>query len=324
VPAAKLAIDLSGPTARVLEGTFGENFKSGELAAPGDSFKAGVITDPKALGKAIRKDLLIPIGVKEERAFIIASDHICSHRILRFPSGTPSAKIEELVRGELPAQSTQIGIRWASIGELGGNIYVYAVACNRQAVESLAATVIAADLEPVVVEPRAVSVARALEQLDCVVLEIENGSLDALVIENHLPWVWHNFSLGQGSDEEATPRIAEAIKQHVGFHRRQYPESKLGSESPVLIAGDRIPGPAVQEAIGAMIEMPVRTLANPWRVPSYLPFTVYLACVGILSRREVGATDRQQERRRHLVEIDLLEPQSRPKKGRLGGLLPFR
>ncbi|TMF73236.1 MAG: hypothetical protein E6I15_11415, partial [Chloroflexi bacterium] len=87
MPASRLAVDLSGTTLRVLEGTPGGVMRCGEGAPPPGSMDHGRVVDPTLLGQALRQ-LVARTEISGNRALIAASDAIASFRVLNFSTGT--------------------------------------------------------------------------------------------------------------------------------------------------------------------------------------------------------------------------------------------
>src|SRR5579872_5482431 len=97
----RLTIDLSGDMIRVLAGIPGGPMRSAEAMAPAGSLSNGSVIQSGAVG-ALVKELASRADGKETRAMVVASDALASFRVLSFTKDTADAKIDSLVRAQLP------------------------------------------------------------------------------------------------------------------------------------------------------------------------------------------------------------------------------
>src|SRR4029077_1133540 len=157
----RLAVDLSGGTLRVLEGTPGGPMRCGESAAPAGALEGGRVLDAPALGQALRQ-LLARSDITTTRALIAASDVIASFRLLNFPKGTSDADIDAAVKVQLNLGSDRMAARHIEVAGNRDDRTIFAAVWDRQQVQTIASAVRSAGLEPAAVDLKSLCVARAI------------------------------------------------------------------------------------------------------------------------------------------------------------------
>ena len=156
---SRLAIDLSGNTVRMLAGSVGGRMKAAEAKVPASVMSDGLVLNSASLAPII-KELAAQVDGKEGKAAIAASDSLASFRIINVAKDATDAKVESLVRAQLPLDGNRMGMQRVEVAANGSERTVYAVAFDRLKVQGLAAAVRLAGLEPSVVELKSLCVAR--------------------------------------------------------------------------------------------------------------------------------------------------------------------
>jgi hypothetical protein len=279
VPVHPLAIDLSGPSLRVLEGTPGGLMRCGESSPPPGTLQSGRAIDPAALGQALRQ-LLARTEITANRAMIAASDAIASFRVASFPPGTADEEVDGWVLRQLPPPSDRMAIRRVDVRAGRGRRMVYAVAWDRAHVQSLVATVRAAGLEPAVVELKSLCVARAVPAASCIVLDMSTEPCEAVVIQDHVPRIWHSFRIA--ADGDLASDLATGLRPLLAFYRQS---GEAASDSPILIRSEQTLATPVSTRLAGMTGHAVEPLPQPPRVSAEIRFGPFLTCLGLVMRR---------------------------------------
>jgi hypothetical protein len=280
----RLAIDLSGSMIRILVGNPGSPMRCAEMPAPAGSMRGGAVEDSSAVAEVLRQ-LVARAEVKETRAMIAASDSLASFRILRFAKDITEAKIDSIVRTQLPADGIRMGVQRHEVTVNGAERTVYAVAYDRPKVQELGATVRLAGLEPTVVELKSVCVARATPVAACVVLDLDADPFEIFLIDGHLPRVCHAFKPDPKSPDRLANQIASGLRTVLSYYRRQTARANYGSEVPVLVTNERTMTVLTAATVQELVGHPVVAMPPLPRVSTEIAHGTYLACVGLLMRR---------------------------------------
>ena len=107
---SRLAIDLSGNTVRMLAGSVGGRMKAAEAKVPASVMSDGLVLNSASLAPII-KELAAQVDGKEGKAAIAASDSLASFRIINVAKDATDAKVESLVRAQLPLDGNRMGMQ---------------------------------------------------------------------------------------------------------------------------------------------------------------------------------------------------------------------
>jgi hypothetical protein len=281
---ARLAIDLSGPTIRVLVGSPGDpNMKCAEAPAPAGSMAGGAVEDSGALASVLRQ-LVARVEIKETRALVVASDALASFRVLSFARDTSEPSIDAHVRSQLPLEGGRMGMQRQELTNDGGDRTIYAVAYDRAKIQMLAATLRLAGLEPTAVELKSLCVARMAPAPACVVLDLGDPA-EIFVIDASLPRLWHTFQADPQAPDELTTSVTTAVRAALGYYRRQPEGSRFSMSSPILISTDNGFPSRIAAGLESALGHPVTPVPAPPRVPPEIRYGSFMACLGLIMRR---------------------------------------
>jgi hypothetical protein len=255
--------------------------RCGEAAATPGSMEGGRIRDAAALGQALRH-LIARTEITTTRALIAASDSIASFRVLTFPKSATDGQISSVVQSQLNLGSDRMSVRHVEVLPGRRERTVFATVWDRGQVQAIESAVKQAGLEPVAVELKALSVARALTYDSCVFLDISVDPCEAVVIEERVPRVWHAFKLESGGDLAAS--ISNGLKPALGFHKRTS-NGGFGPDSPILIRLDQPLSAQLITRIDQLTGHRVELLPQPPRVDPDVRFGPYFTCLGLVMRR---------------------------------------
>jgi hypothetical protein len=104
------------------------------------------------------------------------------------------------------------------------------------------------------------------------------------LIDEHLPRVWHSFKVANAPGEATAPSLAAPIRSALRFYRKGT-EGEFGRSVPVFVSGEQTVPAEVLTELSSLIDQPVMVLPVPARVPPYVRHSTYLACLGLLMRR---------------------------------------
>ena len=265
----------------MLEGLPGGPMRCGELSVPDGAMEGGRIVDAIAVGNTL-KLLMARTEVMSTKALIAASDVIASFRVLSFPDGTSDDAIEMAVRNQLPAADQRLAVRRVAILSDRPGRTVYATVWDREQVNAIAESARVAGVDPTVVDLKSLCVARAVPLVACIVLDVSVVPHEILLIEDHIPRVWHSFSLPAEGDLAAG--LAAGLKPVLGFYR-QVAGTAFPAGAPIVIRSDQPPASFMSARLAELCGRPVEGLPRPARVDPDLRFGPYLACVGLVMRR---------------------------------------
>lgn len=243
----------------------------------------GKVGDPAAVGQAI-KQLLARTETTESKALVAINDVAATFRTLYLPAGTTDAQVDRAAATELSLESGRIVRQWFSVAETAEQRIVYAVAWDRDAVKDVTDAVRHAGLEPAVVDLKSLCLTRTSPEPSCVILDLVANPAEIVLIDQHLPQVWHSFELPAEMKDDVAPAVTGPLGSILRFHSRTRGRDAGGSY-PVLVSAEQTIAPQVLAQISDVIEQPVRLLPPPARVPGHIRHSTYLTCIGLMMRR---------------------------------------
>jgi hypothetical protein len=281
---SRLAIDLSSSLIRVLDGVMGGNMRSGAVPLPESAWNAGKVSDPNAVGQAI-KQLLARTEIVQTRAHVAVSDAVATFRVLDLERAASDQQVSAAVAKELALDPERFASRWVDVGEQDDRRTVYAAAWDRATMKGISDAMRVAGLDPVVVELKSAALARTVSDRSCIVLDLVSNPAEIVIIDRHLPQLWHGFELKTPVSEGLEEALATQLRSVIRFYKRRR-DTSLGPTSPLLVASEQVlPGQLLND-LSDIVGQPARALVAPPRVPTSVRHSTYLTCLGLIMRRD--------------------------------------
>lgn len=249
---------------------------------PADALNSGDPTLPEYLGDAVRQTLA-RATITSRRARIALPDEATVSRQITLPPmarrDLPRAMLFAAER-HLPFPIDRARWAWDVVAQAPDRITVYLVATWRDVVDRYAEMARLAGLEPEVLEPRALSVARALDQDQALVLDAGASRLHATLVVGGQPAFIDEAVVGNVVDDErdALDRLLQRAYRH-----QSTVAGLPGRLAPVLLAGDlehaELPLPVAGRPVSEVLngQLP--------RAPQGFKPGGYLANLGLSMRR---------------------------------------
>jgi len=257
--------------------------RCGSASVPDGASAGGKVADPGAVARAL-KPLLARIEITQTRAFVAASDSLATFRILRLAATSTARDVDAAIARELSFDPQRMATRWMDVIDAEGQRVVYAAAWDQALIKNLTEAVKLADLEPVVVELKSASVARAVPAPACIVLDLSSDPAEIILLDGHLPRLWHSFKVKEPIGDDAVSTLASPLRTALRFYRRQS-NGDFESSAPVFVSSEQALPSQLLTELSALIGQPVALLPIPARVPPNVRHSTYLACLGLLMRR---------------------------------------
>ncbi len=281
--ATRLAIDLSGGLIRVVDGALGGPIRCGSGGTPAGSLVDGKVLDVSAVGSALRQ-LLARTEIHESRALLAASDAVATFRVLKLPLAASDQDVDAVVARELPLDPERMSTRWIDVSTDERQRLVYAVSWDRSLIKNITDAARFAGLDPIAVDLKSICIARAVAAPACVLLDIASSPAEIVLIDGHVPQVWHSFELNGAAGDDMGPALAGPLRTVLRFYERRR-DTEFEPTAPILIAGEQVLSSRATTALGQQLLHPVAPLSIPARVPPEIRFSTYLTCLGLLMRR---------------------------------------
>ena len=237
-----------------------------------------------AVATALRQ-LIARTDIVETRALVAASDATATFRILSLRATATDQEVEASVARDMQLMPNQMSTHWVDLQVGGGDRMVYAVAWDRSLIGRIAEVVKSAGLEVAAVDLKSACIARMAAVPSSVVVDISSDPAEALLIDNHVPRLWHSFPLDVLSDnlESALAGPLRSVLKYYNRNRAQ----KFGRDEPIFISGEQLISPATLSGLADRLGHQVHQLPLPARVPPEVRHGTFLTCLGLIMRRTV-------------------------------------
>lgn len=248
---------------------------------PKSALRNGDPEDADGLGRLVRQQLA-DAGIASRRARIALPDEATVSRVLTLPV-MPKRDLTRAMRyaaeRHLPFPITRARWSWDVIESDQDRLKVYLVGAWHDVVESYTELVRAAGLEPQIVEPRSLAVARALNQEEAILLDGTEQGLHLTLFVAGRPALIDDVAAGPDLNErrEALERLLQDA-----FRYQSTVATGPRRLAPVLLAGDL-------DASGIGIPVtcrPVTRVLNGSlpKAPKHFRADKYLANLGLAMR----------------------------------------
>jgi hypothetical protein len=261
----------------------GGTMRCGSGGLPVNAITGGRVRDRAAVTQAL-KQLTARTEITETRALVAVSDAVATFRILRMPPATADKDVTALMSKELPLDPERLATRWFEVGRPEQERVVYAAAWDRELVKEVGEAVHQAGLEPVVVELKSASVARATAVASCIVVDLTSDPVEIFLLDRHLPQLWLSVQPSASAGDDLLEALAAPLRSVLRFHRRQIGH-ELPSSSPVLVSGEQAMSAQSLDRLAEQTQHPVMPMPAPARVPGNVRHATYMTCLGLLMRR---------------------------------------
>lgn len=239
----------------------------------------GSPADPKALAAAVAAALRLA-GMEARMARIALPDEATVSRQLQLPAMPRrdlSRAMQFAAERHIPFPLDRARWAWDVVEQTPEQLTVYLVATWVDVVDRFAEVARAAALEPQVLEPRAVALARALGQDHALLLDAGPRRVHATLLVGGQPAFVDTVIAGPADRRDALDRLLQRA------YRQQSAEASAGARlAPVLLAGDlelsELKVPVEGRMVGQVLngQLPAR--------PHGFPAGSYLANLGLSMR----------------------------------------
>jgi hypothetical protein len=243
------------------------------------------VIDVNGVGSALRQ-LLARTEIEETKALVAASDAVATFRVLKLASAAGDQDVDAAVARELPLDPERMSTRWLDVTSGQDHRLVYAISWDRLLIKNIADAAKAAGLDPVAVDIKSACVARTAAEPACVVLDLASNPAEIVLIDSHVPQVWHSFRLDVEVGDDIVPALAAPLRTVMRYYKRRR-DTDFEPSAPIFIAGEQVLSSRATTTLSQQLEHPVLPMPVPARVPPDLRHATYLTCLGLLMRRTV-------------------------------------
>ena len=257
--------------------------------------KDGTILDENAVAAKV-KELWQTQGIGTRKVIAGINGINCLYRLISLPE-LPKNILPEAVNREadriLAIPLEQLHLSWQTLPVSKEGTLVYLVASPRNSLDTLISTLHKAGLNPYLMDLRPLALARTVTEPEAIIVDVQPGNFDVVVLMEGIPQVVRSLSLAQeASLEEKIPLIREELERAITFYNSSHATDKhIGATVPILISGELAQQQDTWKLLLGKLGHPVQALPSPVEAPENFPLSQYTTNVG-LALKEVLASEK--------------------------------
>lgn len=281
-------LDFDGRTVRLLisKGDQLLHWASGTLS--GELMDQGLIRSPAEVAEELQ-GLLGENGAP--RRFVTSlTGHRSASKLLSLPK-MRAKFLDEAVRRrakqELPLPVDETYLSWQVVGERNGQLQVYAFAVPRAVIDRQVETLKAARLKPRAMDLKPLALARAANDPNCIVANLEDQSLGVVLVVNGGPELMRSVPQVNEEElpEERVDRLAQELTRTVQFYDDAHRKRPLSPETKIYATGMLFENAAIRDLLAERVPYPVVLPEPPFELPDDFPLAVFAVNLGLAMKR---------------------------------------
>jgi hypothetical protein len=282
---AIVAASIEGSTLRLL--SYSNNRVAGWTTVPltDRSGRAGQISDPVSLGSAI-DEAFEQFQLSRRRVCWGLPGYQSTARIIEVPNVRAEelpAAIEEEFERLVGTSASDFYLSWQRLPGRIRQRRVFVLAVPRTVVESALEALDVANIRPYTMDLRPLAIARAIGRADAIVANLEEGSLDLVIVERNVPTLIRSLPLlGSSAGREAAQnRLVDETERTLSYYDDANPDHPLDIDTPLYLTGSLATGIALAERLRGATRHPMGRLSSPIPAPPEFPTVEYLVNLGL-------------------------------------------
>jgi Tfp pilus assembly PilM family ATPase len=284
-----VAASLEGSSLRLLSLENGHVVGWSDLPVVERAARGSQINDPVVLGAAV-DEAFADLDLTRRNVAWALPGYQSTARVLELPSLRGDElryAIEEEFERILGASASDFYLSWQRLAGRVRQRYVFVIAIPKATVLGAIEALEAAEIQPRTMDLRPLAIVRALGCADGVVANLEEGSLDIVVVDRSVPAVIRSLPLvgPAAARDGAQNRLVEEIERTLAYYDDSNPDHPLDVDAPLYLTGSMATGIALAERLRAVTRHPIGRLKPLGVYPPEFPIADYLVALGLSLKR---------------------------------------
>lgn len=247
----------------------------------------GFVSDPLGMSRVIRNAV---VGHNIPPAPVVAAfpGHQSVVRVLQAPRDKgvdPSEVIPREARRLMAYAPEEQELFWQQVESTENALRFLTLAVPKAPLYAFVETLTAAGLPPERIELAPLSLIKLAPPGQAIIANMEGDVLDIAIVVDSIPVLIRSLWLGNEpvSLDSAPDRLAEELNNTIAFYNDAYPDSVLGPDQAILIAGG-FPVEDLADVVSAETGHPVMPLVPSLIVPEDYPMAAMAVTSGLLAK----------------------------------------
>lgn len=281
-------LNIEASSARLLSVSGRRVKKWGEVPLPAGSVRDALILDPVGVGSAI-DDLFKSTGMSRSGVLVSLTGFGSVFRIATLPrlnAKIISEAIQWAARREMPVPLPKLHLSWQVIDTQDTEQRIFLLGTPRSLLDPFYQALRQAGIKPRAIELKPLALARMVNRVEAIIINLEDESTSTTVLLNGIPEVMHTIMV-KTEDlllEDRIQKLTEELTRTVSFYNSAHPEHSLSPATPAFLTGEMASQPTVVALVQKSIKYPVESLTSGIQFPPDLPVPRYAVNIGLALR----------------------------------------
>jgi len=281
-----VTLEIDTTAIRVMETSGRRVIKWASLSLEPTMTEGGVISDPQALGTAV-KQVMSSSGIEAKDVIASVSGLYSVNRMLTVANLPGGAATQEAVlaaaEATMPLAMDEIYLAWQTISTSEDGRHLLAVGMPRDVIDAEVRALRAVGINPYLLDLKTMALARAVNKEQALILNIELSSFDIVIVVNGIPEVMRTIAWQQEdlTLEDRVEQLAVSLELTVGFYNSNHLDAPLDPATPFFITGQMSGNLALVEKLQARVGYLIEPLAPSLECPAHLPVSQYAVNIGL-------------------------------------------
>ncbi|MBI2848993.1 MAG: hypothetical protein HYX88_02565 [Chloroflexi bacterium] len=248
--------------------------------------RGGHVSDPAGLGQTIDGTL--------DRLRLPRKGMVCAvsgiqgvSRVLGLPKKASNLGkiVEREARRVMSVSADSSYLFWQPIKDRDRRTLqrVFVLGMPKEPLDAFLEALRTARIRPSSVDIRPLALARAANVKDAVIANLEDISIDVVVVVEDIPLMMRSLHLGETppAPEVAMARLMDELSRTIRFHNDTNRDNPLPADIPVILTGERSTDPRLPESVQAAVGHPVSPPEPPLKYPPGFPVAEFMMNLGL-------------------------------------------
>jgi len=208
---------------------------------PPEQMSQGLIQNKAAAAEIIKSTIK---EIKGSRANLVSciSGQRAVHRIMRIPE-IPENLLQETIQRKarqefaIPVDDTDLS--WRIITRSDNQILLYVLAVPRSILDQHVEILKAANIKPRIMDIKALALQRLVNQDTALIVNLEEASMDVIIIVNQIPLLIRTIPLDTGdlTGEAKIDLLSQELARTTKYYNESNKNNRLPEDTPIYLSG---------------------------------------------------------------------------------------
>lgn len=257
------------------------------IALSPDLMNGGLPSDPLEFARVIRAAMNRTEFHGRRRVFAAIPSLYSVCRVMELPDlpgVKPVTAIPQQARRDIGYSAENSLLFWQRLGSEKNGRAFFVVSVPKEPVLSLVQAFQAAGVRLNNLETATLSLCRAVNETDAIILEIDDYGFESIILKQHIPVISRSQFAGPRpwAPESLPAHVTDALQPIIAFHDESNPNNPLSADVPFYLLGSgAAQHPDVTGATNAILGRPPADFNPPLTFPAGFPQSEFAVNIGL-------------------------------------------